>query len=100
MGDGSAFGRERVAQYLRHDLGVTEIAHEPLLCISERDMSGACVTDSFARAKGPEADRYIHHTPGGAQPAGCIYPPGVGAPDLWVVNPDHGGCHKQFKGGR
>src|SRR5215470_8673093 len=74
MGDGSAFGRERVAQYLRHDLGVTEIAHEPLLCISEREMSGACVADSFARAKGPEAERYIHHTPGGAQAAGCIDP--------------------------
>src|SRR5215831_10876289 len=74
MGDGSAFGRERVAQRLRHDLGVTEIAHEPLLCISEREMSGACVADSFARAKGPEADRYIHHTPGGAQAAGCTYP--------------------------
>src|SRR5215467_14901509 len=87
MGDGSAFGRERVAQYLRHDLGVTEIAHEPLLCISEREMSGACVADSFARAKGPEADRYIHPTPGGAQAAGCIYPAENVRARLRVVNP-------------
>src|ERR1700757_128042 len=87
MGDGSAFGRERVAQRLRHDLGVTEIAHEPLLCISEREMSGACVADSFARAKGPEADRYIHHTPRGAQAAGCIYPSENLRPGVRVVNP-------------
>ena len=52
VGQGYGFGLHGFAQGLRHGFGIAKVAHRIFLCIGEREMSGACVTDSFAWAKG------------------------------------------------
>jgi hypothetical protein len=87
VGDGDGFGLEGIAQGLRHGFGIAEVAHGiKSFCFGERGMSGACVTDSFARAKGAGSGSIRSPYPGGAQAAGRIHPPKICALQKAKVN--------------
>src|SRR2546423_1723484 len=73
VADGDGLLCERLAQGLRHGLGIAKIAHGDVLCMSEPDVSGGCVADPVARAKGGQKARYVHRPRKGAQPAGRIH---------------------------